>query len=197
MDINSSIKPSASLQELRLGGILRNLRFNIGWLHKCLFRTFEVQISSLSQIKTLQASKLMLYTINYFNYSIKNTDYHFVKIWTIPTSYTRMSVIEIIAFLHRPPLRFTHTCINTNHKVKINYKTYRTAIWGTGGRAFFFFYFFFFPWIRQIAQDYESWYMGVKSFCCDAKNKVGVMLKIRIGDYRVTVATFVSGSCRI
>lgn len=54
-----------------------------------------------------------------------------------------MSVIEIIAFLHRPPLRFTHTCINTNHKVKINYKTYRTAIWGTGGRAFFFSFSFF------------------------------------------------------
>lgn len=36
-----------------------------------------------------------------------------------------------------------------------------------------------------------------KYLCYDVKIKVRDMLKIKVGDYRVTIDTFVSGSCRI
>ena len=36
-----------------------------------------------------------------------------------------------------------------------------------------------------------------KSLCYDVKIKVRDVLKIRVGDCRVTIDTFVSGSCRV
>lgn len=36
-----------------------------------------------------------------------------------------------------------------------------------------------------------------KSLCCDVKIKVRDVLKIRVGDSRVTIDRFISGSCRI